>query len=110
MCILGGFLGAYAILCRLMNFGSSQTANMIDILCTLFEGDVTDFLLWLSGLVLYVLAMVICLLLTKTTALNVKRYAIFIDMAGFLFRLAGKRWYQGAEGKRTKNPDRLIRG
>ena len=84
MCILGGFLGAYAILCRLMNFGSSQTANMIDILCTLFEGDVTDFLLRLSGLVLYVLAMVICLLLTKKTALNVKRYAIFIDMAGLI--------------------------
>ncbi len=84
MCILGGFLGAYAILCRLMNFGSSQTANMIDILCTLFEGDVTDFLLRLSGLVLYVLAMVICVLLTKKTALNVKRYAIFIDMAGLI--------------------------
>lgn len=84
MCIIGGFLGAYAILCRLMNFGSSQTANMIDILCTFFEGDFTDFLLRLSGLFLYVLAMVICLLLTKKTAFNVKRYAILIDMAGLI--------------------------
>lgn len=48
MCMIGGFLGAYALLCRLMNFGSSQTANMIDIICTLFEGDITDFLLRLS--------------------------------------------------------------
>lgn len=84
MCIIGGFLGAYAILCRLMNFGSSQTANMIDILCTFFEGDFTDFLLRLSGLFLYVLAMVICLLLTKKTVFNVKRYAILIDMAGLI--------------------------
>lgn len=85
MCMIGGFLGAYAILCRLMNFGSSQTANMIDIICTLFEGDITDFLLRLSGLFLYVLAIVLCLVFQKKNIVNVKRYAILVDMAGLIF-------------------------
>ena len=34
MAVFGGFVGAYAILARMKVFGSAQTANLIELVCS----------------------------------------------------------------------------
>ncbi|MBO4998954.1 MAG: DUF1275 domain-containing protein [Lachnospira sp.] len=84
MCCVGGFLGAYAILCRLENFGSAQTNNLIQV-CLCFLGrDFFDFMLRVAGMVLYMAAIAIYAILHKKTGINLQKYAISIDIAGLI--------------------------
>ena len=84
MCCVGGFLGAYAIICRLENLGSAQTNNLIQI-CLCFLGrDFFDFMLRIAGMLLYMGAIAIYAVLHKKTTLNLQKYAIGVDMSGLV--------------------------
>ncbi len=85
MCATGGFLGAYALLCRSENLGSAQTNNLIQVVLCLLGRNLPDFLLRVSGALLYVLAIVLYSIFSKKTTLNMKRYAITVDMIGIVF-------------------------
>lgn len=84
MCVIGGFFGAYALLSRSGNFGNAQTCNMIEIVLNLLGRNYQQLFLRLLGLFLYIAAIFLCLLLEKKTSLNVRRYAVCVDIAGAL--------------------------
>lgn len=84
MCIIGGYLGAYALLCRCANFGSAQTNNMIQIFCCILGKDYMDFFLRILGLFVYAAAIVLCVVLSKKTSCNMQKYAITIDFIGMI--------------------------
>lgn len=84
MCIIGGFMGAYALLIRCDNFGSAQTANLIYLFFNLLGGNMVSFLLRLGGLGLYFAAIEITVILEKKTHLNLKKYALFTEAACLL--------------------------
>jgi uncharacterized membrane protein YoaK (UPF0700 family) len=84
MCIIGGYLGAYALLCRCANFGSAQTNNMIQIFFNILGRNYIDFFLRILGLFLYVAAIVICVVLSKKTSCDMQKYAITVDFVGMI--------------------------
>ena len=53
MCLIGGFLGAYAIFNRCGNLGSAQTSNLIYVVLCFLGRNLKEFLLHFSGLILY---------------------------------------------------------
>ena len=55
MCISGGFMGGYALFSRLGNFGSAQTANLIEIILNIFGRDYKEVSLRLIALLLFIL-------------------------------------------------------
>ncbi|MBB2183471.1 DUF1275 domain-containing protein [Lachnospiraceae bacterium MD1] len=83
MCSIGGFMGGYAVLFR-GNLGSAQTINMIDIVLDIVGNNKTELLIRSIGFFLYILGMELVVLLSKKTKINLQRYSIFINMAGFL--------------------------
>ncbi len=83
MCSIGGFMGGYAVLCR-GNLGSAQTINMIDIVLGIVGKDRGALLLRIAGLFLYIMGIELVFLLSKKSKINLQRYSIAVDMAGFL--------------------------
>ncbi len=83
MCSIGGFLGGYALLCR-GNLGSAQTVNMIDIVLCILGKNREELLLRVIGLFLYFAGIELVVILSKKTQINLQRYSIAVDMAGFL--------------------------
>lgn len=84
MCLIGGFLGAYAILNRAGNLGSAQTANLIYLLLTVLGHNYIDFLLRLCGAFLYFAAIAIYVYLAKKTDVNLQKYSILVDIVGMI--------------------------
>ena len=84
MCLTGGFLGAYALLCRDFNFGNSQTANLIQIFTCILGKNLFEFALRILGAVLYIGAVVIYVYLEKKTSVNLERYAITVNLFGLI--------------------------
>lgn len=84
MCFIGGFIGAYTILNRGGNLGSAQTLNMIDIVLTLCGRNFEELLIRIGGLLVYILGIFLCSILSNKTKINMQRYAVIIDMIGFV--------------------------
>jgi uncharacterized membrane protein YoaK (UPF0700 family) len=84
MCIVGGYFGGYAVLSRSGTFGSAQTLNMIEVVCTLLGHDYRQFFLRFLCVVLYVSAILIGLILMKRTTFHTQRYSILVDAAGMV--------------------------
>lgn len=55
MCISGGFMGGYALFSRVGNFGSAQTANLIEIILNIFGRDYKEVSLRFIALLLFIL-------------------------------------------------------
>lgn len=83
MCSIGGFMGGYAVLCR-GNLGSAQTINMVDIVLNIVGKNKEELLLRVIGLFLYIMGIELVVILSKKTKINMQRYSIVVDMAGFL--------------------------
>ena len=84
MCVMGGFVGGYAIFCRMSNFGNAQTANLIEIITGIVGRNFFDVMLRLIGLGIYVFAIVLCVVLRLKTGINLNAYAIMVDGAGLI--------------------------
>ncbi len=84
MCVIGGFIGAYTIMNRGGNLGSAQTMNMIDIVLAICGRSFWDFLIRIGGLIIYTAGVFSCTVLSKKTKMNMQRYAITVDMIGFV--------------------------
>ena len=82
MCLNGGFLGGYSLLCRNGNFGSAQTTNMFQIIFTLFVKNLVEFSTRLFGLSLYSLGILICTFLINRKLFDMQRYAILVNSLG----------------------------
>lgn len=85
MCFTGGFIGAYALLNRIDNFGSAQTSNLIELIFSLFGKNKTEFFIRLGAFFLYILAIGITVVFTHKTKINLKRYAMLVNVIGFIW-------------------------
>lgn len=79
MCAMGGFFGGYAILNRCEVFGSSQTANLINLMFDLLGRNLPEFLVHSGAAVLYVTALALAVVLAKRTKIHMRYFSIFID-------------------------------
>ena len=68
--LVGGFLGAYAILLHVGNFGSAQTGNLMEMGAELVSMEWFNVLLRLAALVLFGLGVASAYLLTNFTKIN----------------------------------------
>lgn len=82
--IVGGFLGAYAILLHMGNFGSAQTGNIMEMAASLVSGEWYDVLLRFLALPLFGGGVVVSYLLTNYTDINMRKLAIVVDAAGLV--------------------------
>lgn len=83
MCIIGGFLGAYAILGRASNFGSAQTLNLISITTSLLGSDFAEGMLRILALASFCAAIIIVAVARKkATDADLRRYSIITDLLG----------------------------
>lgn len=80
MAVFGGFVGAYALLARMQVFGSAQTANLIEIICDILGKNPGEVLLRVGALAIYVGAIALSVILTKSMSRNIKYLAIVFDM------------------------------
>ena len=82
MCLIGGFMGGYAILNRCANLGSAQTSNLIYVVLCFLGHNIRDLLIRILGIILYFSAIEIYVYLSHKTKINVKRYSIFVIIIG----------------------------
>lgn len=80
MAIVGGFMAAYAILLRADFLGNSQTANLIYLVFAILGRNITDVLLRLIALLLYIGGVFTFVFIKNKTSWNVHRIAILIDL------------------------------
>ena len=76
--LVGGFLGAYAILLHMGNFGSAQTGNIMEMAASLVSGEWYDVLLRVLALPLFGGGVVVSYLLTNYTNINMRKLAILV--------------------------------
>lgn len=118
MCVVGGFLGAYALLNHHEIFGSSQTSNMIYMIMNLLGRNAGEFLLRCFALIIYMSGIALTVFLAKRTKANLQVVSIILDIVavsilGFLpkglndfvalypiFFITAVQWnsFQGAHG------------
>lgn len=79
--LVGGFLGAYAILLHVGNFGSAQTGNLMEMGAELVSMEWFNVLLRLAALVLFGLGVASAYLLTNFTKINMRKLALWVDAA-----------------------------
>ena len=77
--MIGGFLGAYAILVRSNFFGNAQTANLIYIIFAIFGRDFWSFLCRVGIFVLYFGSGVVYVLIQNKTSWNTQKIALWLD-------------------------------
>lgn len=79
MAVVGGFIGAYALLTRHDVFGNAQTSNMIWLAMCILGRNWGDVLIRLGGLAIYVLGIVTVTLWPRITKIDVHFLAVAID-------------------------------
>ena len=82
--LVGGFLGVYAILLHMGNFGSAQTGNIMEMAASLVSGEWYDVLLRFLALPLFGGGVVVSYILTNHTNINMRKLAIVVDTAGLV--------------------------
>lgn len=78
--LVGGFLGAYAILLHTGNFGSAQTGNMMEMGVELFSMEWDKVLLRLIAMILFGAGVASAYMLAHYTKINMRKLAIWIDV------------------------------
>lgn len=78
---VGGFFGAYAILCRSGLLASAQTMNLLELVINALRGDMLAVLLHIGALALYVAGTMMTVLLPHLFGVDMRRLAPVIDFA-----------------------------
>lgn len=81
---VGGFFGAYAILCRCGMLASAQTMNLLHLTIAALQGDVKALLLYFGAFVLYVVGMACTVLVPHYLHIDIRRAVPFVDIAAAL--------------------------
>lgn len=118
MSLVGGFLGAYALLNHSDIFCSAQTSNMIYIIINIFGKNYSGLVVRIFALLLYMSGLACTIIIPKYTKINMHVFSILLNMAvvlliGFfpknindvvalypLFFITAIQWnsFKGAEG------------
>ena len=81
MSVVGGFLGAYALLNRCETFGSSQTSNMIYLVMNILGRNREDVLFRIIAVVIYMGAISLTVIVPKYYKnINTKMMSIVLDI------------------------------
>lgn len=83
MCIVGGFLGSYALLLR-GNFGSAQTANLILLFVNIEKGSFGEVGLRICALIIYIAVLSITYVIVKKYGRKARQVSIVIEAVGIL--------------------------
>lgn len=78
---VGGFFGAYAILCRCGVLASAQTMNLLELTISALRGDGIAVLLHVGSLLLYVLGTMLTILLPHYFGVNIHKAVPVINAA-----------------------------
>lgn len=79
MSLVGGFLGAYALLNRLETFGSSETSNMIYLVMSILGRNSDEKLARIIAILIYMLGFVVTVVLPRYTKVNMHIFSIICD-------------------------------
>ena len=82
--MIGGFFGAYALLCRSGILANAQTMNLLELVINALRGNFWAVLLHLGVLAVYVAGTMLTVLLPHFWGLNNHRLAAVIDAAALL--------------------------
>ena len=81
MAVCGGFLGAYALFSRQLVFGSSQTANVIELVSAVCGRNLPEFLIHLGALLIYIAAIVLATAMGERTSFDIRYLSLGINAA-----------------------------
>ena len=84
MSLIGGFLGAYAIISRTSNFGSAETTNMIAITIGILANNLEAYVFRLLALILYISAIMFTIIIPKISKINIQYLSLIIDVVGMI--------------------------
>lgn len=82
MSLIGGYLGAHAILLRGGNFGSAQTGNFIELMIDISEMNWQDFGIRLIAAALFALALILSTVLEQKNIVAMKPVTIVVEAVG----------------------------
>lgn len=80
MSVVGGFLGAYALLNRMETFGSSQTSNMIYFIMNLLGRNTDQKIARFFAVIIYMLGFVVTVIIPRFTKINLHIFSIVCDI------------------------------
>lgn len=81
MCMVGGFCGSYALLLR-GNFGSAQTANLIQMFISISEVSVLDAFVRISALGIFMISLFISSFLREKYTEASVRICLLVEIVG----------------------------
>ena len=84
MSLIGGFLGAYAILARTNIFGSAETTNMIAIVIGVLDNNLEAYLFRILALILFISAIIFTVALPKVCKIDIQYLSLVIDAIGMV--------------------------
>lgn len=79
MAVIGGFMGAYALIERCDVFGNAQTSNLIHLAMSILGKDFLDILIRVCGIVIYMGAVALAVVWKKKINIDVRFAALIID-------------------------------
>lgn len=84
MSLVGGFLGAYGMITRAGNFGSSETTNMISMVTSFLGKDIETAFYRLIALIIYIAAFIMTVIIPKKCKTDVRYISLAIDFVGII--------------------------
>lgn len=84
MAVIGGFLGAYALINHHDIFGSAQTTNMIGLIHCIVGADFEEMMLRIIMLLIYMASLTISVLVARYTSLYLHRVSIILNAVGIV--------------------------
>ena len=79
MALIGGILGAYAILNWCDVLGSAQTSNMIHLMMDIVGGNILGIIIRLGSVVIYIIGLISTVIIKNYTKINVHIYSVIVD-------------------------------
>ena len=79
MALIGGILGAYAILNWCDVLGSAQTSNMIHLMMDIVGGNIPGIIIRLGSVVIYIIGLISTVIIKNYTKINVHIYSVIVD-------------------------------
>ncbi|WP_208559097.1 YoaK family protein [Marinilactibacillus kalidii] len=81
MCMIGGFCGSYALLLR-GNFGSAQTANLIQLFISISEVSLLDAFVRISALGIFIISLFVSSFLSEKYTEQSVRICLLVEVIG----------------------------
>lgn len=80
MALNGGFFAIYAILSRMRNLGQAQTANLLEVVYSIFGKNIEDIILRLLAAALFIAGIIIATILENKNTMDIRYLSILLDM------------------------------